>query len=276
MMSPRCSWALVLVRLHMAEARKTFIDEDADELGFTTLETFNGGFAHSPQLETVYANVYHVGKLHPGVNKVLDKLYLDGAYHVGIQCTCFRKEAAYGGTLSKEPTVLNRPGAYWTTVRNDSSHQFFKTVELCNKSISGNQFIDVVQRLSMMEAWKCKYYDLLRHNCVSFANELSKQLCDGKELPPWTSSLAKKGAYLDDVYTQSVAPKLAKAQDAATKGLATAKELAANAKEKAAQWASSWGQPKSPAPQQPVPQWLQLQGREVWSLPQPQQHGWPQ
>lgn len=109
-----------------------------------------------------------------------------GAFHGGVEV--YSREFSYGfmprgtGVFDCPPTKC--PG-----------HTFWKSHPMGETNMSKAEIKDVLGQLR--KEWKGAGYDLLRHNCCSFCDQLCTRLGVGR-IPGWVTNLAAAGATLCD------------------------------------------------------------------------------
>jgi hypothetical protein len=135
----------------------------------------------------VTLNVYHVSlsSFISGLNKILPKAVVGGAYHAGIEVDGV--EWSYG--WNEDGTT----GVFECAPMMNDAHRFAEAVSLGATPMSPEQ---VARMLSALEAqWVGKDYNLTTHNCCDYCAEMAQRLgCDPP--PQWLNKLARAGARL--------------------------------------------------------------------------------
>jgi len=118
------------------------------------------------KMTDVYLNVYDLGEVWLGPNSVMsDILHVGGAFHVGVQV--HGREIYFGSD-----------GVATCAPRASEAHVYRQTVRMGKTRLTQAE----VEQLVKQMCWKKTDYDLLRQNCVSFADVLCKKLV-GRGLP---------------------------------------------------------------------------------------------
>mmetsp|Transcript_44115 Transcript_44115/g.127594 ORF Transcript_44115/g.127594 Transcript_44115/m.127594 type:complete len:252 (+) Transcript_44115:109-864(+) len=125
----------------------------------------------------VYLNVYDLNEdwLHAN-NLSLHVLNLGGAFHTGVEV--FGREWSYG----QEGVSSNEPRAH-------AVHIYRMSVPMGATDKGHAEVMQLIER-EVMLGWQGSDYDILRHNCCSFADFLCARLA-GKRIPGWVSRFPK-------------------------------------------------------------------------------------
>jgi len=146
----------------------------------------------------VWLNVYDVLPDYERVNRVLnDYMGAGGAFHAGvvIQHPDQTREWAFGGceegtgVFCAEPLIM---------ADEEGPYTFNRRVEMGYTQLTNDEVRGLLTGL--MRKWKGDSYDLTRHNCCHFAEELCEVLQLEEEFPPWINKLAGTAAYVEDQY----------------------------------------------------------------------------
>eukprot|EP00915_Cephaloidophora_sp_WS-2016_P003399 GHVH01004554.1.p1 GENE.GHVH01004554.1~~GHVH01004554.1.p1 ORF type:complete len:366 (+),score=63.52 GHVH01004554.1:56-1153(+) len=139
--------------------------------------------------EMVYLNVYDLDDQFVQVNNALSPLFT-GAFHAGIEC--YGIEYCYGMTEEV------RSGVYWHKPKQNPVHIFRRSHLLGPCALSREAY----QRLmgSKLELWLGNEYHLFRKNCISFCEDLAKDLQVFPRFPVYVSSLMNTATKAADGY----------------------------------------------------------------------------
>lgn len=132
-----------------------------------------------------------------------------GAFHAGVEIC--GEEWSYGYT--EEGT-----GVFCVPPRGSENHTYRQSLEMGETDMQPEDVQALIERLR--ETWIGRDYDLLRHNCCHFSDELCKELGVGP-VPVWVTNLAGAGATLNG----GVWEVASKAQSAAIIAAAKAGEI---------------------------------------------------
>mmetsp|Transcript_168356 Transcript_168356/g.540891 ORF Transcript_168356/g.540891 Transcript_168356/m.540891 type:complete len:291 (+) Transcript_168356:175-1047(+) len=138
------------------------------------------------------------------VNKYLQPIGT-GAFHGGVEV--YGLEWSYG-------YVENGTGVFPCTPMQCTMHRYRESLVMGTTHMSEarvQQTIEVLKR-----EWQGTNYDLLRHNCCTFSDELCCRLGVG-HIPDWVTNLAAAGATIQDGYLGAVTAAKAAAIIAAAK-----------------------------------------------------------
>jgi len=135
----------------------------------------------------VTLHLYHVGDGHHTglVNKYLQAMGT-GAFHGGVEV--YSREFSYG-------FMPKRTGVFDCPPMKCSGHTFWKSHPMGETDLSKAEIKDILGQLR--RGWRGAEYDLLRHNCCSFCDQLCVRLGVG-HVPGWVTNLAAAGATLCD------------------------------------------------------------------------------
>lgn len=127
----------------------------------------------------VLVNIYDLNQRMTRANDFLafsmDKLAVGGIFHVGVEV--FGAEWSYGmcGVTAEPP-------------RTTTSHVYNCSIQLGNTNLEQTEFAGLIH--AMCQAWHGAQYDILSHNCCSFATDLCEHLQVG-QMPPWINRFAR-------------------------------------------------------------------------------------
>mmetsp|Transcript_79599 Transcript_79599/g.200200 ORF Transcript_79599/g.200200 Transcript_79599/m.200200 type:complete len:299 (+) Transcript_79599:83-979(+) len=138
------------------------------------------------------------------VNKYLQPIGT-GAFHGAVEV--YGLEWSYG-------YVENGTGVFQCTPMQCSAHHYRESVSMGTTRLSEEQVENLLQQL--MHDWPGMDYDLLRHNCCHFCDDLCCRLGVGN-IPDWVTNLAAAGATLEDGVYHAVSAGRAAAIIAAAK-----------------------------------------------------------
>lgn len=135
----------------------------------------------------VTLHLYHVGDSHHTgfMNKYLQAMGT-GAFHGGVEV--YSREFSYG-------FMPRGTGVFDCPPMKCSGHTFWKSHPMGETNLSKAEIKDILGQLR--KEWKGAEYDLLRHNCCSFCDQLCTRLGVG-HVPGWVTNLAAAGATLCD------------------------------------------------------------------------------
>eukprot|EP00746_Dinoflagellata_sp_MGD_P008997 gnl/MRDRNA2_/MRDRNA2_118107_c0_seq1.p1 gnl/MRDRNA2_/MRDRNA2_118107_c0~~gnl/MRDRNA2_/MRDRNA2_118107_c0_seq1.p1 ORF type:complete len:531 (+),score=55.88 gnl/MRDRNA2_/MRDRNA2_118107_c0_seq1:95-1687(+) len=119
--------------------------------------------------KVVLLHVYNLNEQLVGANQALSGMSVGGAFHVGVEV--FGSEWAYGvyGLCCDLP-------------RSETAHVYKCSIYMGPTPLDQLQFARVVHELC--HQWKGAEYDIVGHNCCSFASTFCQKLCVGV-LPAW-------------------------------------------------------------------------------------------
>mmetsp|Transcript_91458 Transcript_91458/g.217954 ORF Transcript_91458/g.217954 Transcript_91458/m.217954 type:complete len:209 (-) Transcript_91458:84-710(-) len=146
---------------------------------------------------TVFINIYDLNKDWPTANSVGANLFhVGGAFHAAVEV--YGLEWSYGceGVERGEP-------------RRHDVHVYRQSLSQGVTMKSVQQVEEIVEEV-MKSRWLAHEYDLLRHNCCSFADDFCRELT-GRPLPPWVNRLPRLLSNVD-----LVSPKLSRSVSRAT------------------------------------------------------------
>jgi hypothetical protein len=130
----------------------------------------------------VILNVYHLNDDWSQSNFFSSEvLGFGGAFHVGVEILGNEWTYGTGGVSCAEP-------------RNHSIHVFNQSIVMGETDYSPEDISSIVRQ--MQEEWQGDDYDLLMHNCCSFAGALCLRLV-GDSIPAWVDRLPSAVARLD-------------------------------------------------------------------------------
>jgi len=160
----------------------------------TTSEPSMQSGAPSASGMPVYLHVYDVtheesvGKLNALLAPRLCPLKLGGLFHVGVEVN--GREWCYGYCTKGSGVSGLRP-------RTHPSHVYRETICLPCTQLSEEKIVSAIQDLSSQ--YKGSDYNLLRRNCIHFADDLCLRLGVGG-VPFWIHRLVRAGEVLHDSY----------------------------------------------------------------------------
>mmetsp|Transcript_85309 Transcript_85309/g.275318 ORF Transcript_85309/g.275318 Transcript_85309/m.275318 type:complete len:208 (-) Transcript_85309:79-702(-) len=155
-------------------------------LACTREQGLEGGARTAEELVPVTLHVYDIGSGGGGsaLNRLLKPLGL-GAFHCGVEV--HQWEWSYSDISDVRPSTT---GVFSGLPRSCAGHSYMQSIPMGKSSIPEDDLHGLVE---MMERdWTVGEYDLLRHNCCHFCNELCLRLGVGG-IPPWVMSLAGAG-----------------------------------------------------------------------------------
>eukprot|EP00930_Biecheleria_cincta_P002143 TRINITY_DN103182_c0_g1_i1.p1 TRINITY_DN103182_c0_g1~~TRINITY_DN103182_c0_g1_i1.p1 ORF type:complete len:593 (+),score=60.89 TRINITY_DN103182_c0_g1_i1:77-1855(+) len=130
-------------------------------------------------LNTVLLHVYNLNDTFVDTNRLLafsnDRGALGGLFHVGVEV--YGSEWAYGVC-----------GISCSPPRAESAHVYECSVYMGNTNLSQGQFTLLLYELCRL--WRGAEYDIVGHNCCSFAREFCERLGAGST-PPWVDRFAR-------------------------------------------------------------------------------------
>ncbi|KAK1441850.1 PPPDE peptidase domain superfamily protein [Babesia gibsoni] len=127
----------------------------------------------------VYLNVYDLEAVNKMVNVVAGTLGA-GAYHAGVEI--YGHEYNFGYTPAGSGVIQSYP-------RFHASHKYRKSIDLGKTKYSPREVLEIVERLKPL--WPGTSYDILKRNCLNFADALCQELGVGA-MPPWVMGLQNK------------------------------------------------------------------------------------
>eukprot|EP00439_Symbiodinium_sp_Y106_P018756 s1947_g2.t1 len=136
-----------------------------------------------------------------GMNFMVTKMSLGGAFHAGVEVYC--NEWSYG----KRGITCDAP-------RTVEGHIYRCSLPLGSTNLTPSQVASVLEQL--LQVWRGDDYDLLSHNCCSFAAAFCHLLGVGDSFPKWIDRFARsighftKGAHEVGVVVQEGVEKWAK------------------------------------------------------------------
>lgn len=144
----------------------------------------------------VLLHVYDLGKYMKVVNTV-SRAFDWGIFHVGVEV--YGKEWCFERTFS--PDV---PGISAYTPKQHPSHVYRESVLCGETQLSNKQVLNLLRQLR--QEWPGTSYHLLRRNCVSFAETLTKSLGVGG-VPRWVRKAPEQGLRIleDRLHLETIA-----------------------------------------------------------------------
>lgn len=130
----------------------------------------------------VFLNIYD---LVAPLNDVI-KVFGTGAFHGGVDV--YGDEWSYGFSY-------NGTGIFRSDPQKCLGPKFREALDMGETPLTQEAVHDLIEGLK--GEWLGKDYDLLRHNCVLFANTLCEKLGVGR-VPMWVTNLAAAGAKIGD------------------------------------------------------------------------------
>ncbi|EKX74233.1 hypothetical protein BEWA_042710 [Theileria equi strain WA] len=141
----------------------------------------------------VYLNIYDLESVNKVVN-VVAGTFGAGAYHAGVEI--------YGYEYNYGYTSLGGTGVMQSFPRFHPSHVYRKTIDLGKTRFSPREVNEIVERLKLQ--WPGNKYDLLKRNCLNFANAFCVELEVG-EIPSWVMGLQNKINWTCDSFNSGAA-----------------------------------------------------------------------
>lgn len=118
----------------------------------------------------VYLNVYHLDTTWQRTNKVSGQvLGIGGAYHAGVEV--YGIEWTFGAD-----------GVDFGSPRSHPRHIYQESILMGETSFLPGDVEKIIERMSV--EWRGDDYELLEHNCCSFADALCEELV-GESIPSW-------------------------------------------------------------------------------------------
>ncbi|CAJ1394476.1 unnamed protein product [Effrenium voratum] len=125
---------------------------------------------------TVQLHVYDLEQFETANHALNLKVSIGGAFHAGVEV--FGSEWSYG----KRGVVCDAP-------RTAEGHNYRCSIPLGDTQKDVNEVAAILQ--DMCTKWRGADYDLLTHNCCSFATEFCDHLGYGEEWPSWIDRFAR-------------------------------------------------------------------------------------
>mmetsp|Transcript_144776 Transcript_144776/g.361041 ORF Transcript_144776/g.361041 Transcript_144776/m.361041 type:complete len:269 (-) Transcript_144776:149-955(-) len=152
--------------------------------------------SHGVEDETaeVVLHIYDVSGA-PAIKAVNEALRAvgTGAFHAAVEV--YGQEWSYG--------YLERgTGVFACPPKGCSAHSYRESLPMGRTPLSLQQFDQLIAQLS--QQWPGRDYDLLRHNCCHFSEELCKHLQVPQPFPSWVKNLAGAGATVNHGVTTAV------------------------------------------------------------------------
>lgn len=141
----------------------------------------------------VYLNIYDLESVNKVVN-VVAGTFGAGAYHAGVEI--------YGYEYNYGYTSLGGTGVMQSFPRFHPSHVYRKTLDLGRTRFSPREVNEIIERLK--SEWPGNKYDLLKRNCLNFANAFCVDLEVG-EIPSWVMGLQNKINWTCDSFNSGAA-----------------------------------------------------------------------
>jgi len=136
--------------------------------------------------KNVVVNVYDLGdsKTIRRANKILKTLGT-GAFHAGVEV--FDMEYSYGGGPPDEVGT----GVFAHKPKALTVHHFRQSINIGVTGLTRRMFFEMLETIA--QDWKVNDYDILRHNCCDFSDDMCVRLGVG-HVPSWVTNLADAGA----------------------------------------------------------------------------------
>ncbi|GIX65645.1 PPPDE peptidase, putative [Babesia caballi] len=149
----------------------------------------------------VYLNIYDLEAVNRVVN-VVAGTFGAGAYHAGVEI--------YGHEYNFGYTPQGVSGIVQSHPRFHSQHKYRKSIDLGKTRYSPREVLEIIDFLKPM--WLGTSYDILKKNCLNFADTFCKKLGVGG-IPTWVMGLQNKINWTRDSL-QSGAAKLKQLDEA--------------------------------------------------------------
>jgi len=111
-----------------------------------------------------------------------------GVFHAGVEV--FNQEWSFGSADNEDGS-----GVFNCVPRSCEAHVYREAVPMGRTTLTESQVYSLLSVLA--GEWPALDYDVLRHNCCHFSDELCRRLGVGP-MPAWVRNLASAGAALDD------------------------------------------------------------------------------
>ncbi|KAK1939749.1 hypothetical protein X943_002908 [Babesia divergens] len=167
--------------------RRGFSDDISNMMkrsGNRLVKTQSNNSARSSQTPAeyghVYLNIYDLEAVNKVVN-VVAGTFGAGAYHAGVEI--------YGHEYNFGYTPQGGTGIVRSYPRFHASHKYRKSIDLGKTKYSPREVLEIVDRLKPL--WLGSSYDILKKNCLNFADAFCKEL-DLGGIPPWVMGLQNK------------------------------------------------------------------------------------
>ncbi|BAM39692.1 uncharacterized protein TOT_010001146 [Theileria orientalis strain Shintoku] len=128
----------------------------------------------------VYLNIYDLENVNKFVNIIANTIGA-AAYHAGVEI--------YGCEYNFGYTSSGGTGVMQSFPRHHASHVYRKSLDLGRTRFSPEEVKQIVE--SLKKDWPGKQYNILKRNCLNFADELCVRLEVGK-IPEWVMGLQNK------------------------------------------------------------------------------------
>jgi hypothetical protein len=110
-----------------------------------------------------------------------------GAYHAGVEV--LGQEWSYGGCDAGTGVFSNEP-------KLCDMHIYRESVEMGDSPLTEGQIVALIEAFEA--SWPGNEYDLLNHNCQSFAEAFLKELQVPNEFPKWIKRTTRVGASISN------------------------------------------------------------------------------
>merc|ERR1719401_936638 len=118
----------------------------------------------------VFLNIYHLDNTWQRSNGLSGQvLGIGGAYHAGVEVFGTEWTFGTGGIDCSSPRAHHR-------------HVYQESIFMAETSLMPNEVEQIIERMAV--EWRGDDYDLLEHNCCSFADALCEELV-GEPIPHW-------------------------------------------------------------------------------------------
>ncbi|ORM40361.1 DnaJ -like protein subfamily C member 21 [Babesia sp. Xinjiang] len=128
----------------------------------------------------VYLNIYDLEAVNRVVN-VVAGTFGAGAYHAGVEI--------YGNEYNFGYTPQGGSGIVQSHPRFHASHKYRKSIDLGRTRYSPREVIEIIEMMKPL--WLGSSYDILKKNCLNFADAFCKRLGVGG-IPTWVMGLQNK------------------------------------------------------------------------------------
>jgi len=133
----------------------------------------------------VTLHIYDVGPRARALNEVFRAMGT-GAFHAAVE--------VFGQEYSFRATDTRGTGVFSCRPRGNADHVYRESLCMGTTPVTEKELKDAIKELS--GRWQGRGYDLLRHNCCHFSEELCVKLGVG-HIPTWVNNLAHAGSELE-------------------------------------------------------------------------------